>query len=85
VAEQPLKDIIVVMRDTGERNARELYRMRVENVDFDAATITIPDSKTESGNMRGSRSRNEWIGGNSPSPQRSRVRAPSSPRLTPNI
>ncbi|MDR5729211.1 MAG: tyrosine-type recombinase/integrase [Terriglobia bacterium] len=49
VAEQPLKDIIVVMRDTGMRNARELYCMRVENVDFDAATIFTPDSKTESG------------------------------------
>ena len=49
VAEQPLKDIIVVMRDTGMRNVRELYRMRVENIDYDAQTITIPDSKTESG------------------------------------
>jgi hypothetical protein len=29
VAEQPLKDIIVLMRDTGMRNARALYRMRV--------------------------------------------------------
>jgi integrase len=49
VAEQPLHDIILVMRDTGMRNARELYRMRVENVDFDAGTIFTPDSKTESG------------------------------------
>ena len=49
MAEQPLKDIIVVMRDTGIRNARELYCMRVENVDFDAGTIFTPDSKTESG------------------------------------
>jgi len=49
VAEQPLKDIIVVMRDTGMRNARELYCMRVENMDFDAGTIFTPDSKTESG------------------------------------
>lgn len=49
VAVQPLKDIIVVMRDTGMRNARELYRMRVENIDYDARTITIPDSKTKSG------------------------------------
>ena len=39
VADQPLKDIIVVMRDTGMRNARELYCMRVENVDFDTGTI----------------------------------------------
>jgi len=49
VADQPLKDIIVVMRDTGMRNARELYCMRVENVDFDAGTIFTPDSKTASG------------------------------------
>ena len=49
VAEQPLKDIIVVMRDTGMRNARELYRMRVENIEYDAGSITVPDSKTESG------------------------------------
>ncbi len=49
VADQPLKDIIVVMRDTGMRNARELYCMRVENVDFDAGTIFTPDSKTEPG------------------------------------
>jgi integrase len=49
VADQPLKDIIVVMRDTGMRNARELYCMRVENVDFDAGTIFTPDSKTVSG------------------------------------
>ncbi len=49
VAEQPLKDIIVVMRDTGMRNARELYRMRVENIDYDAGAITVPDSKTASG------------------------------------
>jgi hypothetical protein len=32
VAEQPLKDIIVVMRDTGMRNARDLCCMRVENL-----------------------------------------------------
>jgi len=49
VADQPRKDIIVVMRDTGMRNARELYCMRVENGDFDAGTIFTPDSKTESG------------------------------------
>ena len=34
VAEQPLKDIIVLLRDTGMRNARELYRMRIENIDW---------------------------------------------------
>jgi integrase len=49
VAEQPLMDVIVMMRDTGMRNAREVYCMRVQNVDFDAGTIFTPDSKTESG------------------------------------
>lgn len=39
VAEQPLKDIIVLMRDTGMRNARELYRMRVENIDWNSRVI----------------------------------------------
>lgn len=49
VAEQPLKDIIVMMRDTGMRNARELYPMRIENLDFDSGLIFTPDSKTEEG------------------------------------
>jgi integrase len=49
LAGQPLKDIIVVMRDTGMRNVRELYCMRVENVNFDAATIFTPNIKTKSG------------------------------------
>ena len=42
VAEQPLKDIIVVMRDTGMRNGRELYRMRIENIDYDAKVVRSP-------------------------------------------
>jgi len=33
------KDIIVLMRDTGMRNARELYRMRVENIDWNSRVI----------------------------------------------
>jgi integrase/recombinase XerD len=37
------------MRDTGMRNVRELYRMRIENLDFDAATIFNPNSKTDKG------------------------------------
>jgi integrase len=49
VAEQPLKDIIVVMRDTGMRNVREIYCMRIENLDFDSGVIFVPDSKTEEG------------------------------------
>ena len=49
VAEQPLKDIIVLMRDTGMRNARELYRMRVENIDWNSRVIFNPNSKTLKG------------------------------------
>ena len=49
VAEQPLKDIVVLMRDTGMRNARELYRMRVENIDWNSRVIFNPNSKTKKG------------------------------------
>jgi hypothetical protein len=31
------------------RNARELSRVRAENIDYDAQTIAVPDSKNESG------------------------------------
>lgn len=49
VAEQPPGDIIVIMRDTGMRNARELYRMRIENLDFANCIIFNPNSKTQKG------------------------------------
>jgi integrase len=49
VAEQPLKDIIILMRDTGMRNVRELYRLRVENIDFNTRVIFNPNSKTAKG------------------------------------
>ena len=49
VAEQPLKDIIVLMRDTGMRNARELYRMRIENIYWNQRVIFNPNSKTKKG------------------------------------
>jgi integrase len=49
VAEQPLKDVIVLMRDTGMRNARELYRMRIENLDWNHRVIFNPNSKTKKG------------------------------------
>ena len=45
-AEQPLRDIIVMMRDTGMRNGRELYRMRIENIDWaNRVTSSIPTAK----------------------------------------
>ncbi|HTC94366.1 MAG TPA: site-specific integrase [Terriglobales bacterium] len=49
VAEQPLKDIIVIMRDTGMRNVRELYRLRIENIDLNNRVIFNPTSKTAKG------------------------------------
>jgi integrase len=49
VAEQPLKDIVVLMRDTGMRNARELYRIRIENIDWNNRVIFNPNSKTKKG------------------------------------
>jgi hypothetical protein len=32
------------MRDTGMRNERELYRMRIENLDWNSRVIFVPDS-----------------------------------------
>ncbi|HWC17564.1 MAG TPA: tyrosine-type recombinase/integrase [Terriglobales bacterium] len=49
VAKQPLKDIIILMRDTGMRNDRELYQMRVENINWHERVIFNPSSKTEKG------------------------------------
>jgi len=49
VAEEPLSDIIVIMRDTGQRNVRELYRMRIENVHWEHNLIFNPNSKSPEG------------------------------------
>ena len=42
-------DIVILMRDTGMRNQRELYRMRIENLDWQNRVIFVPDSKTAEG------------------------------------
>ena len=42
---QLFQDIVILMRDTGMRNERELYRMRIENLDWDNRVIFVPDSK----------------------------------------
>jgi integrase len=42
-------DIVILMRDTGMRNERELYRMRIENLDWEDRLIFVPDSKTAQG------------------------------------
>jgi integrase len=44
-----LWNIIILARDTGMRNQRELYRIRVENLDWDNRIIFVPDSKTAEG------------------------------------
>jgi len=43
------RDIIILARDTGMRNRRELYRIRVENLDWNNRFIFVPDSKTADG------------------------------------
>jgi integrase len=49
---QLFRDIMILMRDTGMRNERELYRMRIENLDWEGQVIFVPDSKTEEGRRR---------------------------------
>jgi integrase len=48
-AEQPLRDAIILIRDTGMRNERELYRTRIENIDWNDRVIFVPESKTPNG------------------------------------
>jgi integrase len=43
------RDIVTLMRDTGMRNERELYQMRIENLDWENRVIFVPDSKTPEG------------------------------------
>lgn len=49
VAEQPLADIIVLIRELGTRNQVELYPLRIENIDWRKHRIRISDSKTRAG------------------------------------
>jgi hypothetical protein len=37
------------MRDTGMRNERELFRMRIENLNWESRVIFVPDIKTPEG------------------------------------
>ena len=43
------RDIVMLMRDTGMRNERELYRVRIENINWNDKSILVPDSKTPDG------------------------------------
>ena len=42
------RDIVILMRDTGMRNERELFGMRIENMDWQNRVIFVP-SKTAEG------------------------------------
>jgi integrase len=42
-------DIVMLVRDTGMRNERELYRVRIENINWKEMVIFVPDSKTPDG------------------------------------
>jgi integrase len=48
------RDVVILMRETGMRNERELYRIRIENIDWMNKLILIPDSKTPNGRPQGS-------------------------------
>ena len=43
------RDIVILMRDTGMKNQRELDPMRIENLDWQNRVIFMPDSKTAEG------------------------------------
>jgi len=42
-------DLVMLVRDTGMRNERELYRVRIENIGWKEKIIFVPDSKTPDG------------------------------------
>ena len=46
---QLFQDIVSLVRDTGMRNERELYRVRIEDLDWAKRNIFVPDSKTPEG------------------------------------
>jgi integrase len=43
------RDVVILARETGMRNERELYLVRIENIDWMNKLIFVPDSKTPSG------------------------------------
>ena len=43
------RDIVMLARDTGVRNEKELYRTRTENIGWDRHIVFVPDSKTVTG------------------------------------
>lgn len=49
---QLFEDLVKLTRDTGIRNRRETYRMRIENLDWENRIIFVPDSKTKDGRRK---------------------------------
>jgi hypothetical protein len=45
-------DVVVLARDTGMRDERELYAMRIEHVDWNRMVMNVPDSKTPAGKRK---------------------------------
>jgi integrase len=43
------RDIVVLVRDTGLRNEKELYQIRIENIHWERHLVFVPDSKTING------------------------------------
>jgi len=43
------RDVIIFVRDTGMRNKKELFRARIEDIDWTNRVFFIPDSKTPNG------------------------------------
>jgi integrase len=41
--------LVILARDAGMRNEKELYQIRIENINWDRGLIFVPDSKTENG------------------------------------
>ena len=44
-----LRDVIVLLRETSMRPKKELFPMRIENLDWNTRVIFVPDSKTLTG------------------------------------
>jgi integrase len=49
---ETFRDVVILIRDSGMRNERELYRVRIENIDWPGKFIFVPDSKTPSGRRK---------------------------------
>jgi integrase len=43
------RDIVMLIRDTGMRNKKELYQIQIENIDWKNRLLFLPESKSEEG------------------------------------